>query len=42
MRVLTRLPREADVDALLAGWREHREDPDGLSWLAARTDLVAA
>ena len=40
--VLARLPRESDVDALLAGWRDHREDPDGLSWLSERTGLVAA
>jgi hypothetical protein len=25
--------READVDALLAGWSERRTDPDGLSWV---------
>ena len=35
--VLAVLPREADVDGLLDGWREHRTDPDGLSWVVRRT-----
>ncbi len=41
--VLAVLAREADVDALLDGWREHRFDPDGLTWLAGRVaPLLAA
>lgn len=28
--------READLDALLEGWQDHRTDPDGLSWVVAR------
>ena len=34
--------READVDALLEGWRDYRTDPDGLSWLADRVRPLAA
>ena len=40
--VLAVLPREADVDGLLDGWREHRTCPDGLSWVLRRTALLAA
>ena len=40
--VLAVLPRERDVDALLEGWREHRTDPDGLSWLLRRTARLRA
>lgn len=40
--VVARLETEADVDALLVGWRDRRTDPDGLSWLTGRTRLVAA
>ena len=40
--VLAVLPREDDVDALLEGWREHRTEPDGLSWVLRRTALLAA
>ncbi len=40
--VLAVLPREADLDALLDGWREFRTDPEGLSWLAGRLQPVAA
>ena len=36
VHVLAVLAREADVDALLAGWRDARFDPDGLSWLSGR------
>ena len=39
--VLAVVPREADLDALLDGWREQRDDPDGLGWLAARLDGAA-
>ena len=39
--LLADLPREADVDALLDGWRERRTDPDGLSWVARRTAPLA-
>ena len=40
--VLAVLAREVDVDVLLDGWREHRTDPEGLSWLLDRTGRVAA
>lgn len=40
--VLAVLPREADLDALLDGWRGFRTDPAGLSWLAGRLHPVAA
>lgn len=40
--VLVVLSREADVDAVLDGWRERRTDPDGLSWLLACAGLLAA
>lgn len=40
--VLAHVATEAEVDALLAGWRERRTDPDGLTWLVGRTSRVAA
>ena len=40
--VLAVLPREQDVDALLDGWRDHRTEPDGLSWVLRRTAQLAA
>ena len=40
--VLAVVPGEADVDALLEGWRDRRTDPDGLSWVLRRTALLAA
>lgn len=40
--VIARVDGEAALDALLDGWREHRTDPDGLSWLTGRTRLVPA
>ena len=40
--LLAVLPRESDVDALLDGWRERRDDPDGLTWVLRRTSPVAA
>ena len=39
--VLAVLPREADVDALLDGWRTRRDDPDGLTWVLRRTAPLA-
>jgi hypothetical protein len=39
--VLAVLAREADVDALLDGWRDERFDPDGLSWLDARVSMLS-
>ena len=39
--VLAVLPAEPDVDALLAGWRDHRTEPDGLSWVLRRTAQLA-
>jgi len=40
--VLAVVPGEREVDALLEGWREHRTDPDGLSWLLRRTARLRA
>lgn len=40
--VVAVVEREADLDALVDGWREFRFDPDGLSWLAGRLQPVAA
>ena len=34
--VLAVVAREDDVDALLPGWRDRRDDPDGLSWVLLR------
>ena len=39
--VLAVLPQERDVDAVLAGWRDHRTEPDGLSWVLRRTAVLA-
>ncbi len=39
--VLAVLPQERDVDTVLAGWRDHRTEPDGLSWVLRRTALLA-
>jgi hypothetical protein len=39
--VLAVLPHERDVDAVLAGWRDHRTEPDGLSWVLQRTAQLA-
>jgi hypothetical protein len=39
--VLAVLPHEQDVDDLLSGWRDHRTEPDGLSWVLRRTALLA-
>ena len=39
--VLAVLPDERDVDALLAGWRDSRTEPDGLSWVLRRTAQLA-
>ena len=40
--VLAVLPHEQDVDDLLSGWRDHRTEPDGLSWVLRRTAQLAA
>ena len=40
--VLAVVTREADLDALLDGWREFKTDPDGLSWVVGRLQPVAA
>ncbi len=42
VHLLAVLPAEADVDALLEGWREHRTEPDGLAWVLHRTGTSAA
>ena len=39
--LLAVLPQESDVDVLLEGWREHRTDPEGLSWVLRRTAPLA-
>lgn len=40
--VLAVLPDEHVVDAALVGWREHRTDPDGLTWLTGRLSALVA
>lgn len=40
--VLAVLPSEAELDARLEGWQEHRTDEDGLAWLLGRLSPVAA
>ena len=40
--VIAVVPSEAEVDALLDGWREMRHDPDGIGWLSGRLCMVAA
>ena len=42
VRVLAVLRSETDLDQLLEGWREHREDEDGLAWLRSRLAPRAA
>ena len=42
VRLLAVVQREADLDALLEGWRDLRTDPDGLSWLLGRVFPLAA
>ena len=42
VQLLAVAAREAEVDALLDGWREHRTDPDGLSWVRRRVAPLAA
>ena len=39
--VLLVVDREAQLDALLDGWRERRHEPDGLDWVARRTAPLA-
>ena len=41
VHVLAVVEREADVDAMLAGWQERRFDPDGLAWLTGRVAPLA-
>jgi hypothetical protein len=42
VRVLLVVPDEKDLDALLAGWQDHRTDEDSLGWLSRRLTPVAA
>ena len=42
VQLLMVVPREAELDALLDGWREARTDPDGLAWLLGRVRPLAA
>ena len=39
--VLAVVAREADLDAMLDGWRDRRTDPDGLSWVLDRVAPLA-
>ena len=39
--VLAVVPREADLDVMLDGWRDRRTDPDGLSWVVGRVAPLA-
>lgn len=41
VRVVAQVSREADLDAMIAGWRELRTDPDGLSWILGRVSPLA-
>ena len=41
VHVLTVVRREADLDAMLDGWRDRRTDPDGMSWLLGRVSPLA-
>ena len=42
VRLLAVVAPEAELDALLDGWRDARTDPDGLSWLLGRVSPLAA
>ena len=42
VQVLAVLPTDAAVDALLEGWRDVRDDPDGLGWLRSRVEVLPA
>ena len=42
VQLLAVVHREAELDALLDGWRDRRTDPDGLSWVFRRTQPFAA
>jgi hypothetical protein len=42
VRVLAVIPSEAELDAVLDGWRDHRTDEDGLAWLRSRVTRQAA
>lgn len=39
--VLAVVAREQEVDVMLDGWRERRDDPDGLAWLVHRAAPLA-
>ena len=41
VHVLAVVEREADLDAMLDGWRDLRFDPDGLSWVIGRVSPLA-
>ena len=40
--VIAIVPTEAEVDVLLDGWRDVRDDPDGIGWLSGRLCVAAA
>ena len=42
VQVLAVVSAEAEVDALLDGWRDVRDDPDGLGWLSGRVSVLFA
>jgi hypothetical protein len=41
VHLVTVVPREADLDAMLEGWQDRRTDPDGLSWVFGRIRPLA-
>jgi hypothetical protein len=41
VKVLAVVSTEAEVDAMLDGWRERRTDPSGLSWVLDRLSPLA-
>lgn len=41
VRVLAVVDREQHLDALLAGWQDHRTDEDSLGWLRGRVSVAA-
>jgi hypothetical protein len=42
VRVVAHVVSESELDSLLDGWRDHRYDENGLSWLSGRVTPVAA
>lgn len=42
VRVIAVVSHEVELDRMLDGWRDHRNDENGLAWLIARITPVAA